>query len=130
MQLNELMQTVQYVTDNQGNRQSVLLDLDIWQAMIHHLDMIAENHVDVDRQTAIKREEAAYQTMYKELYAKYPGEHVAIYQEGLVDHDEDGSKLYKRVRQKYPGKFVLITPVSLEAEETYRILSPRLAVKE
>lgn len=130
MYLNELLRTVQYVTDNQGNRQAVLLDLDMWQTLLYHLEWPNENEIDGERQAAMAREEAAYQEMYKELSAKYLGQHVAIYQGRLVDRDEDGGVLYQRIRQKYPGKFVLITPVGPEVEETYRILSPRIMIEE
>jgi hypothetical protein len=120
MHLDDLLHRVQYVTDNEGNRQAVLLDLNVWQTLLQHLELNGEPQVDEERQAAIEREEAAYQEMHVELYANYPGQHVAIYQQRLVDHDEDGVALYKRVRQKYPGEFVLMTPVRQEAEETYQ----------
>jgi hypothetical protein len=75
------------------------------------------------------REEAAYHAMHKEWYAQSAGQHVAIFQGKLGGYDEDGGLLYQRMRQKYPGQFVLITPVDPTPEETYRILSPRLAVE-
>jgi hypothetical protein len=130
MHLDELLHTVQYVTDNEGNRQAVQLDLDVWEALLQHLEFNGGHQVDDEHQAAMRREEAAYQEMHEELYKKYPGQHVAIYQGELIDHDEDGVALYMRVRQKYPGEFVLMTPVGQEAEETYRILSPRLVVED
>lgn len=130
MYINELLQEVQYVTDNQGTRQAVLLDLDTWQTLLNHLELVDEHPDDDERQKAMDREESAYQAMHAELYAQYAGQHVAIFQGELVDHDEDGNILYQRVRQKYPGKFVLITPVEPTPEEIYRILSPRLVVEE
>lgn len=126
MYLNELLRAVQYVTDNQGNRQAVLLDLEIWQTLLDHLELPDQNEVVDERQAAMDREEMAYQEMHEELYAKYPGKHVAVYQGRLVDRDRDAGALYQRVRQKYPGEFVLVTPVGPEKEEIYRILSPRL----
>ena len=39
MYLNDLLQKVQYVTDKQGTRQAVLLDLDTWQTLLDHLDL-------------------------------------------------------------------------------------------
>jgi hypothetical protein len=130
MHLDELLHTVQYVIDNEGNRQAVQLDLDVWQALLQHLEFNAGHQVDDEHQAAMRREEAAYQEMHEELYKKYPGQHVAIFQGELVDRDEDGVALYMRVRQEYPGEFVLMTPVRQEAEETYRILSPQLVVEE
>jgi hypothetical protein len=130
MHLEDLLDTVQYVTDNEGNSQAVLIDLDVWLALLQQLEVNGERQNDDERQTAMGWEEAAYQVMHEELYKKYPGQHVAIYQGKLVDRDEDSVALYKRVRENYPGKFVLITPIRQEAEETYRILSPRLVVEE
>ena len=130
MSLNDLLQEVQYVTDHHGARRAVLLDLDIWQALLHHLDMADELGDEDERQRAMSREEAAYQAMHEELLAQYAGQYVAIYQGKLADYDEDGSQLYQRVRQQYPGRFVLITPVESTAEETYEILSPRLIFEE
>lgn len=130
MYINELLQEVQYVTDNQGTRQAVLLDLDTWQTLLNRLELVDEHPDDDERQKAMDREETAYQAMHAELYAQYAGQHVAIFQGELVDHDEDGNILYQRVRQKYPGKFVLITPVDPTPEEIYRILSPHLVVEE
>ena len=40
---------------------------------------------------AMTHEEKAYQEMHEELFAKYPGQHVAIYQGKLVDYDKDGA---------------------------------------
>ncbi len=130
MYINELLQEVQYVTDNQGTRQAVLLDLDTWQTLLNHLELVDKHPDDDERQKAMDREESAYQAMHAELYAQYAGQHVAIFQGELVDHDEDGNILYQRVRQKYPGKFVLITPVDPTPEEIYRMLSPRLVDEE
>ena len=104
--------------------------MDVWEALLQHLEFNGGHQVNDEHQVALRREEVAYQEMHEELYKKYPGQHVAIYQAELVDHDEDGVALYMRVRQKYPGEFVLMTPVGQEAEETYRILSPRLVVED
>jgi hypothetical protein len=111
------------IWQSKGNRQVVFLDLDIWQTLLHHLELSDGHQVDVGRQTAMAREETAYQRMYEELYDKYFGRYVAVYQERLVEHDEDGSVLYERVRREYPSEFVLITPVGPEMEETHHLPS-------
>ena len=129
MYLNELLQSVQYVTDNSGKRQAVLLDLEVWQTLLDHLEL-GDELEDAERQQVMAREEAAYQRMHDELYAKYADQHVAIYEGKLVDHDADGGALYERIRRQYPGEFVLITPVGSEAEESYHILSPRLIAEK
>ncbi len=74
-------------------------------------------------------EEAAYHALHQELCRTYFGQYVAIYGGKLVDHDEDATPLYFRVRQQYPDEFVLITPVTSEPKETYRIRSPRLVLE-
>jgi len=128
MYVDELLETAKYVTDHAGKRQSVLLDIDIWESLLKQLESV-NSDVDTDRQQAMAREEAAYQAMHKELYAKYSGQYVAIYHEELVDRDVDGGQLYQRVRQQYADEFVLITPVEPEPEETYQIFSPRVIVE-
>ena len=129
MYVNELLQTAQYVTDHQGQRQAVLLDMSVWETLIQQLTFTSDNSVDTARQTAMAREEAAYQLMHAELLIKYTNQHVAIYHEKLIDHDKDAAQLYKRVRQQYADEFVLITPVELEAEEAYQILSPHVTME-
>ena len=131
MYIDELLETAKYVTDHAGKRQSVLLDIDIWESLIQQLEFAGNTvDADTDRQKAMAREEAAYQAMHEELYAKYNGQYVAIYREQLVDQDVDGGRLYERVRQQYADEFVLITPVEPEAEETYQIFSPRVTVED
>jgi len=39
--------------------------------------------------------------MRDELLKVYLGQHVALYQGKLVDHDEDAARLEKRVRERY-----------------------------
>jgi hypothetical protein len=56
--------------------------------------------------TAVAREEAAFHRLHSELWQKYPGEYVAIYNEELVDHDPDQVTLYLRVKALYPDQFV------------------------
>jgi len=129
MYVNELLQTAQYVTDNQGQRQAVLLDMDVWETLIQQLEFTSDNPA-TEREAAMAREETAYQAMYEELFIKYANQHVAIYHEKLVDHDADGTELYKRVRQNYANEFVLITPVGPEAEESYQILSPHIIMEK
>lgn len=130
MELAKLLQSVQYVTDPQGNRQSVLLDLNMWEAIVNHLKYsVSERGIADERERDMAREEVAYQAMHAELWTKYPHQHVAIYQGQLVDHDRDAAALYLRIRQKYPGEFVLMAPVGPEPEEEYHILSPQLVAE-
>ncbi len=79
----------------------------------------------VGAETAVDREEAAFYRLHPELWQKYPGQYVALFQSELIDHDEDQLVLFQRVKQKHPGKFIWIAPVREEPVEEYVIRSPR-----
>lgn len=49
--------------------------------------------------------------MHDELLKKYQGQHVALYQGQVVDHDEDASRLERRVREQFNWVPVLVAPV-------------------
>jgi len=78
------------------------------------------------QKTALRREKSAYIALHSELKAKYLGQHVAIYNEALVDVDADFGALYERVRSRFPDQVVLMTQVNQEPVETIRVRSPRL----
>ena len=50
----------------------------------------------------------AFRVMHEELFARIPGQYVAVYQGQLVDHDTDLAALYLRIQKKYPDVLVLI----------------------
>ncbi len=126
MEVQDLLTNVSYVTDQRGRRQAVMLDLDIWEALLVQLqNNVSSSSVSAADHEAMAREEEAYQALHPELLKKYAGQHVAIYQGQLVDHDADAETLYLRVRRAYPDVFVLITPVLATAEEEYVVRSPR-----
>lgn len=60
---------------------------------------------------AMAREKAAYLQLYPLLREQYGGQHVAIYNGELIDHDKDGIALSKRIYARYPHEFVWIAPV-------------------
>lgn len=78
---------------------------------------------DDEWQQAMAREEIAYRELHPTLYPEYEGQHVAILEGQLIDHDTDSVALYQRIRQKYPDRFVLMTPVRTEAVESYQVIS-------
>lgn len=128
MSVRDLLQTVQYVTDREGKKQAVLLDIDIWEEIINQLHLKGEEQLpdednDDEWQQAMVREESAYRELHPTLYPAYEGQHVAIREGQLVDYDTDSVALYQRMRQKYPDKFVLMTPVQAEAVESYRVIT-------
>jgi serine phosphatase RsbU (regulator of sigma subunit) len=69
------------------------------------------SYLDEREQHAIRRETQAFWAMRDELLKVYPGQHVALYQGKLVDHDEDAARLEKRVRERWGSLPVLIAPV-------------------
>jgi hypothetical protein len=50
---------------------------------------------------AAEREIAAYHRLHPELWRKYPGQHVAIHDDHLVDHDADSFALSRRISRRY-----------------------------
>lgn len=73
----------------------------------------------------VEREKKAYFALHKTLWRQYPGQHVAIYNGELIDHDMDGVALSKRVYKHYPDKFVLIRQVDQELDPILHFRSPR-----
>ncbi len=143
MQLAELMDSVQYVTDHQGKKKGVLLDLDVWQGLIELVEQTTtdeavappgkeqaaaeevEHIADTAREAAMLREEAAFRRLHPSLYKEYAGKYVAIHNEQLIDHDLDQVLLYRRMRQQHPGEFVWIAPVKESPDEVLIFRSPR-----
>ncbi|MEZ4712599.1 MAG: hypothetical protein R3A44_35755 [Caldilineaceae bacterium] len=143
MQLAELMDSVQYITDHQGKKKGVLLDLDVWQGLIELVAQTTTDETaaspdeaqaaieeiepiaDTAREAAMLREEAAFRRLHPSLYKEYAGEYVAIHNEQLIDHDLDQVLLYRRMRQQHPGEFVWIAPVKESPDEILVFRSPR-----
>jgi hypothetical protein len=73
----------------------------------------------------IQRESKAFRAMHAQLFAKYPGQYVAIYQGRVIDHDEDQLALFLRVDERYPQAPLLIKRVLSEPEKVYVLRSPR-----
>ena len=127
MQMAELLDSVQYITDTGGKRKRVLLDLEVWQEVVQLLQQTTaadsdgtsgtEIVADAKREAAMLREEAAFRRLHPSLYKQHPGKFVAIFHEQLIDSDADQSTLYRRVRQQYPGEFVWIAPVRENPDE-------------
>ncbi len=133
MRMKELLESVQYLTDPRGQRQAVMLDLEVWQEVLATLRKSETSETTErtpmspsEREAATMREEVAYQAMHSQLHQTHAGQHVAIYGQKLIDSDVSGAALYKRIRREFPGEFVLITPVEEKAEEVIIVRVPRL----
>lgn len=58
-----------------------------------------------------------FQKHYEELVRRFEGEHVAIHQEQVIDHDKNLRVLTKRVRKKVPSQAVFMHYVTREKIE-------------
>ncbi len=64
----------------------------------------------------MKAETAAFEHMHAQLLTDYLGEHVAIHNGQLVDHDRDLLALRKRIRQRFGRMSILLREVTPERE--------------
>ena len=136
MQIAELLDSAQYVTDNEGKKNCVLLDLEVWQELVQLLEQeTAANGIaipekeeveETKREAAMLREEVAFRKLHPSLYKQYAGEYVAIYNEQLIDSDSDQVALYRRIRKQHTGQFIWIAPVKENPDEVLVFRSPRL----
>lgn len=69
---------------------------------------------------------AAYRSLHVQLVKRYLGQHVAIHDGQLVDHDPDPVALLQRVRRQHPDRVVLRRKVELTVEAELRIRHPRI----
>lgn len=74
----------------------------------------------------IEREQSWWLSLPLRERAKYEGEHVAVHDCRLVDHDSDKIALYRRVRARYGNTAVLIMPA--EGPQEIVIRSPKIDV--
>lgn len=79
------------------------------------------------REQKIHEETARFRAKHAELRVKYLGQHIAMRNGEVVDHDSDARKLYLRVRKQYGDSPILIAPVGEQPIQTYQMRSPRLA---
>ena len=87
---------------------------------------LARKYLREARREVIRQELEHYQALHAELKAKYLGQHVAIHEGRLVDHDTDPMALAHRIRQRYGYIPILITQVREQPVHEYLIRSPRL----
>ena len=82
---------------------------------------------EVSEDAAVRREMEAYVALHPTLKSDYYGQHVAILDGRLLDHDYDPAALYQRVSARYPDRFVWLTVVEDEPLTTLAFRSPRIA---
>ena len=78
-----------------------------------------------EEDAAVNREMEAYTALHPALQELYSGQHVAILNGQLVDHDPNPEALYRRIIIRYPDRFVWLTKVEEESLTTLRFRSPR-----
>jgi len=76
------------------------------------LETAVRTYLDELEREAIHRETQAFWAMHDELVKMHLGQHIALYQGQVVDHDEDVSRLERRVQERFGSLPVLIAPVS------------------
>jgi len=92
-------------------------------------DLVRKYLRDARRQK-IRVEVEHYQAMHADLREKHFGQHVAIHDGRLVDHDPDPVALVRRIRQRFGRRPILITQVGDEPIRELVIRSPRLVRAE
>lgn len=76
------------------------------------LEIAVQTYLDELERQAIHTETQAFWAAHAELLKTYPGQHVALHQGRVVDHDADVSRLEQRVRERFGLLPVLIAPVT------------------
>lgn len=100
----ELAERLQQVATEEGGSVEALLD----RAVIEFLERVAL--------VKLKDETIAFEQLHPQLVKEYFGQHVAIYQGALVDHDPDLTALRRRIRAKFGQTPVLQREVTQEAK--------------
>ena len=65
-------------------------------------------------EAAVLREMAAYMALHPALVTSHFGQHVAILDGQLIDHDENAAALYTRIANGFPDRFVWLAKVEAE----------------
>lgn len=79
-----------------------------------------------EQKRRIDVEQRIYESQHPTLFKQYAGQHIAMYQGQVVDHDEDGAELHRRIRLRFGNTPVLVTPVLSTPRQTIRLRGPRL----
>ena len=90
----------------------------IGEAILEYVDRVNKQRLETEIQ--------AFEQMHSELKKKYLNQFVAIYDQQVVDADNDFEALFMRVESRYGSMPVLIRQVSELPTEEWRFRSPRL----
>jgi Family of unknown function (DUF5678) len=75
--------------------------------------------------SGIERDMAWYATQHAQLVRRYGGEHVAVVDRAVVDHDADFDALAQRVFAKHGHRSIFMPRVADELPAEVRVRSPR-----
>lgn len=92
-------------------------------------DVLAElvqQYLRQARREKIRLETEWYQTAHAELKKRYEGQHIAIHEQQVIDHDQDVTALAGRIRQQYGRTPILITQVHDQPVPEFAIRRPQL----
>jgi len=90
------------------------------------LETAVQTYLDKLEEEAIHAETEAFWAMHDELLKRYQGQHVALYQGEVVDHDENASRLAERIHERFGWLPVLIAPVKPESHRDLRWIGGRI----
>ncbi|MFZ4660053.1 MAG: DUF5678 domain-containing protein [Caldilineaceae bacterium] len=83
-------------------------------------------HYALLRREQLAAQTKRFQSKQTELYAQYPDQYVAFYDDQVLDHGDDLRQLALRVKAKHGLLPVVIAQVTASPVSGYRIRSPRL----
>ncbi len=92
-------------------------------------DVLAElvqQYLRQTRREKIRQEMEWYQNAHAELKKRYAGQHIAIHEQQVIDHDPDVTALAGRIRQQYGRIPILITQVYDQPVPEFAIRRPQL----
>lgn len=94
------------------------------------LSVLVEEWLRQQYQTLRRAQLAAqtkrFQAQQITLYAQYPNQYVAFYNDAVLDHDDDMRALALRVRADHGNLPMVIAQVTSEPVTEYKMRSPRL----
>ena len=90
------------------------------------LTELVQQYLRQTRREKIRRETEWYQTAHAQLKKKYAGQHIAVHEQQVVDHDPDVVALAQRIRQQYGRTPILITQVHDQPVPEFAIRRPQL----
>jgi hypothetical protein len=90
------------------------------------VDDVLRGYMRQARREKIQAEAQHFRRMHDDLRNQFLGQHVAVHDGQVVDHDADPAALVHRVRERFGRAPVLVTEVRQELMPEFTLRSPRL----